>query len=83
MAENINTDKDNWLFDDEEKEYKDDIKSSIWDSIKTYVWLETDLCSGTGADIGEKILGFPGKAIGFIIGGACGAIKGFFEGLFG
>ena len=83
LAENINTDKDNWLFDDEEKEYKDDIKSSIWDSIKTYVWLETDLCSGTGADIGEKILGFPGKAIGFIIGGACGAIKGFFEGLFG
>ena len=83
LAENINTDKDNWLFDDEEKEYKDDIKFSIWDSIRTYVWLETDLCSGTGADIGEKILGFPGKAIGFIIGGACGAIKGFFEGLFG
>lgn len=83
LAENINTDKDNWLFDDEEKEYKDVIKSSIWDSIKTYVWLETDLCSGTGADIGEKILGFPGKAVGFIIGGACGAIKGFFEGLFG
>ena len=83
LAENINTDRDNWLFDDEEKEYKDDIKSSIWDSIKTYVWLESDIYSGTGADIGEKILGFPGKAVGFIIGGACGAIKGFFEGLFG
>ena len=83
LAENINTVKDNWLFDDEEKQYKDDIKSSIWDSIKTYVWLESDIYSGTCADIGEKILGFPGKAVGFIIGGACGAIKGFFEGLFG
>ena len=83
LAENINTDKDNWLFDDEEREYKDGIKSSIWDSIKTCVWLETDICSDTGSDIGEKILGLPGKAVGFIIGGAFGAIKGFFEGLFG
>ena len=83
LADNINPDADNWLFDDEEQQYKEYIKTSIWDSISTYVWIETNIWSGAGADIGDKILGIPGKAVGFLIGGACGAVKGFFEGLFG
>lgn len=82
LADNINPDADNWLFDDEEKQYKEHIKTSIWDSISTFVWFETSIWSGAGADIGDKILGIPGKAVGFLIGGACGAVKGFFEGLF-
>ena len=82
LADNINPDADNWLFDDEEQQYKEYIKTSIWDSISTYVWIETNIRSGAGADIGDKILGIPGKAVGFLIGGACGAVKGFFEGLF-
>ncbi len=83
LADNINPDIDNWLFDDEEQEYKEDIKNSIWDSIAACVWLEADFGAYNGAEIGDKILGIPGKAVGFVIGGACGAIKGLFEGLFG
>ena len=82
LAENINPEADNWLFDDEEKEYKESIKTSIWDSIKTCVWFESDLWAFSGAEIGGEILGYPGKAVGFVLGGACGAVKGFFEGLF-
>lgn len=83
LADNINPDVDNWLFDDEEKEYKEEIKRNIWSSIKTCVWLETDYGAYVGGEIGDKILGIPGKAVGIVIGGTCGAIKGFFEGLFG
>ncbi len=83
LADNINPDIDNWLFDDEEQEYKEDIKNSIWDAIASCVWLEADFGAYNGAEIGDKILGIPGKAVGFVIGGVCGAIKGFFLGLFG
>lgn len=82
LADNINPEEENWLFDDEDKPYTTYIKRNIWDSIRTCVWLETDFGADNGAEIGEKILGLPGKAVGFIIGGAFGAIKGFFEGLF-
>lgn len=82
LADNINPEEDNWLFDDEDKPYTTYIKRNIWDSIRTCVWLESDFGADNGAEIGEKILGIPGKAVGFILGGAFGAIKGFFEGLF-
>ena len=36
LADNINPDADNWLFDDEEKQYKEYIKTSIWDYLISY-----------------------------------------------
>ena len=79
LADNINADNDMWIFDDREKNYKEKVKIGFLESIGECIQNNADY----GADIGESILGIPGKAIGFVIGGACGAVKGFFENIFG
>lgn len=79
LADNINNDPDNWIFDDGLKDYKEEITKTMWDSIKDTARLDAYM----GGERGEKILGLPGKAIGYTIGGTWGAIKGFFEYVFG
>ena len=79
FADNINADNDMWLHDDKEKDYKKKVKNGFFESIG-YCMEEG---AEAGAGIGERILGIPGKAVGFVIGGACGAVKGFFENIFG
>ncbi len=78
IADNINVDKDMWLHDDTEKDYKEQVKAGFFESIG----LSMEISSDFGAAIGEALLGIPGKAAGFIIGGAIGAVKGFFESIF-
>jgi len=60
LADNINDEEDNWLYDDNEKDYKDKIKRSfgetVWDCI-------TDGFD-SGVEIGGNILGIPGKIVG-------------------
>jgi len=79
IADNINVDKDMWLYDDEELDYKSETKGTFLEFIRFGIW---DGAS-TGSDIGEGLLGIPGRLVGGLIGGACGLVAGFFEGIFG
>lgn len=79
LADNINVDEDMWLHDDEEYDYKSSAKSDFFESVGYCV----EEGASIGGDIGGKILGVPGLVLGCIIGGACGAVKGFFQSIFG
>ncbi len=79
LADNINRDKDNWLHDDREDDYKGKAQSDFFDTL----WYCVADGVSRGRETGEKILGIPGKIAGGIIGGAVGAVKGFFEAIFG
>lgn len=79
LADNINDDKDNWLYDDKEEDYRGGTKIGFCDTVWDYL---SDGASA-GCEIGGEILGIPGKIVGVVIGGAVGAIKGVFCGIFG
>lgn len=75
IADNINIDEDKWLHDDAEEDYKEKVKAGFWESIGD--------CMGEnayiGSEIGGELLGIPGRAAGYVLGGIFGAAKGFFE----
>ena len=77
FADNLNKEADNWLYDDEEINYKEETKKSflytVWDCMLTGM--------ETGGMIGERILGVPGKMAGGVIGGATGVACGLFKGI--
>lgn len=79
LADNINDDKDNWLYDDQEDDYRGGTQrgfcDTVWDCLSDGV--------STGCEIGGEILGIPGKIVGGVIGGAVGIVKGIFCGIFG
>ncbi len=79
LADNLNTDRDMWLFDDREEDYKEMLKSGFFETITSCI----EVAGGMGADIGESILGVPGKIVGGVVGSVCGAVKGFFEAILG
>lgn len=79
LADNINPDKDNWIFDDGEEDYKSVIKRGFLDTI----WDGISDGAETGSEIGKTILGIPGYVVGGIIGAAVGAVGGFFSAIFG
>lgn len=79
LADNINGDNDNWLYDDKEYDYKGGTKIGFCDT----VWDCISDGAGTGCEIGGEILGIPGKIVGGVIGGAVGAVKGIFSAIFG
>lgn len=56
LADNINPDKDNWIFDDGEEDYKSGIKRGFLDTI----WDGISDGAETGSEIGQTILGIPG-----------------------
>lgn len=79
LADNINEDKDNWLYDDREEDYRGGTQCGfcdmVWDCLSDGV--------STGGEIGGEILGTSGKIVGGVIGGAVGIVKGIFCGIFG
>ena len=75
FADNINVNEDMWLHDDNEKDYKDAVRKGLLESIVD--GLETGV--EKGSDFGKKILGIPGEVVGTLVGGVCGAIKGYFD----
>lgn len=75
LADNINMDEDMWLYDDEEQDYKTSTNNRFFETIGFRMEIGAD----NGADIGGRILGVPGMIVGYFVGGACGAVKGFFE----
>ena len=79
LADNINDDKDNWLYDDKEEDYRGGTRTGFCDT----VWDCLSDGASAGCEIGGEILGIPGKIVGGVIGGAVGAIKGVFCGIFG
>lgn len=79
FADNINVNEDMWLHDDSERDYKNDVIKGFFDSIINGMEIGAD----EGAALGKKVFGIPGEAVGFVVGGACGAIKGFFDRIFG
>lgn len=79
IADHINDDDDNWLYDDEEHDYKTATKKSFFLTIREYI---SDYAE-SGSYIGAEFLGIPGKAVGFVIGGAVGSVAGFFGAIFG
>jgi len=79
LADNINPDRENWIFDDKKSDYKGGIESGFIDT----VWDGISDGAETGSEIGQGILGIPGYVVGGIIGAAAGAVGGFFAAIFG
>lgn len=79
LADNINNDSDNWLYDDNESDYSEGIKSGFCDTVWDCISDGTE----TGAEIGGEILGIPGKIVGGVVGCAVGVIEGLFTAVFG
>lgn len=79
LADNINDEDDHWLHDDDECDYKENIRlsfeDSVWDCISDGI--------DKGTEIGGKLLGIPGIIIGATVGAAAGTIKGVFGLIFG
>nr|MCR4649842.1 50S ribosome-binding GTPase [Lachnospiraceae bacterium] len=79
IAENINRDEDNWMFNDDDCDYSSEISREFGDVIVSCIFDGvTD-----GAEIGATILGIPGAVVGGAIGGIVGCVGGFFEAVFG
>ena len=79
LADNINTDKDKWLYDDEQEDYKEGFKRGLFDTVYDCVWEN----AYDGGELGETLLGIPGRVIGSVVGAGTGIIRGFFESIFG
>lgn len=77
IADSLNTDSDNWAFNDKKMNYKFKIRKSFSDIVADCI------CEGMddGADLGELVLGIPGIIIGATLGAVVGGVKGIFEGI--
>ena len=78
LADNINSEEDNWRYDDHASDYRGGTKrgfcDTVWDCVSDGI--------EAGGEIGGKILGVPGRIVGGVIGGAIGAIGGIFGAIF-
>lgn len=77
VMEGINTDSDNYEYNDDDEDYNEEIKESFYDSFD-YISDGVD----TGAEIGGTILGIPGAIAGALLGGFVGCIKSVLEYVF-
>ena len=78
LLDNINQEKENWTYDDEEEDYKGNTKKDLFDSV-----IENMIDGAeAGSEIGGKLLGIPGKVIGGVVGGIVGSVVGVIESLF-
>ena len=79
LLDNINQEKENWTYDDEEEDYKENTKKDLFDSVID------NIIDGAaaGSELGGKLLGIPGKIIGGVVGGIAGSVVGIIESVFG
>ncbi len=75
LVDNLNTNKENWMHDDEEEDYGEETEYDIIDTI-------FDFIEG-GSELGGKILGIPGKLVGGVAGAVVGTVAGIFKSVFG
>lgn len=78
LLDNINQEKENWTYDDEEEDYKEKTKKDLVDSVID------NMIDGAeaGSELGGKLLGIPGRIIGGVLGGVVGSVVGVIESLF-
>lgn len=88
-VDNINKDAEMWRDDDQLKDYGNQTRRKIGESVGRSISNGIDMGVEDGAEIGEKIgsiFGSTGEAIGRtiggVVGGVVGGVKGFFKGLF-
>ncbi len=79
IMENINTDSENYEHNDDDMDYGEEVKGRFMSS---FDYIFSDAIEN-GMEIGEKILGIPGKIVGAVIGGAVGCIHGILDSIFG
>ena len=79
FIDNLNDEEENWAYDDRKKDYRKETFKSFFQSVGSSI----RECSQNGGNIGDMILGVPGKLVGRIMGGGYGAVRGFFGSLFG
>lgn len=79
LADHINEEKDHWMYDDCEEDYRASTGSGFCDAVWDCISDGTD----KGIEIGGEILGIPGKIVGGVIGFAVGTITGVLSGIFG
>lgn len=78
VMEGINTDSDNYEYNDDDMDYDEGVKGKFMSS---FDYIISDAVEN-GIDIGGKILGIPGKIVGAVIGGAIGCIQGILNSIF-
>lgn len=77
FADNINRDENMWEHNDDCMDYTEEIKKSFWSTLSDYIAESAT----NGGEIGERILGVPGKLVGHLIGGLFGIGKGIYHGI--
>ena len=77
IKEGINTDSENYEYNDDEEDYNEGIKESFYDSFD-YISDSVD----TGVEIGGTILGIPGAIVGAVLGGFVGCVRSILDEIF-
>ena len=77
IMEGINTDADNYEYNDDDEDYNEGIKDSFYDSFDIF----GDAVKA-GFTIGGTILGIPGALVGGVIGGAVGCVTSILDAIF-
>ena len=77
IMEGINTDSDNYEYNDDDEDYNEEIKDSFYDSFD-YISESVD----SGAEIGGTLLGIPGAIVGAVLGGFIGCVKSILDDIF-
>ncbi len=76
LADNLNPDKDVWLYDDEEMgQLQSSSEFDLFDSIG----INVDYYSSEFGNVGAEILGIPGRIAGMVLGTGFGIVTGLFE----
>ena len=77
IMEGVNTDSDNYKYNDDAEDYNEEIKDSFYDSFD-YISEGVD----SGVEIGATLLGIPGAVVGAVLGGFIGCVKSILDDIF-
>ena len=75
----INTESENYEYNDDEDDYNEGVKDAFFSSFGTIMEESVE----KGAEIGMGVLGVPGAIVGGVVGAAVGAVRGLFSKIFG
>lgn len=78
VLESINTDAENYEYNDDEMDYGDGVSESFMDSVDDFISDGVD----TGVEVGGMLFGLPGAFIGAFIGGAIGCVRSILDEIF-
>ena len=78
LIDNVSTDDENWIHDDQKTDYKKKTAESFFESVGECIGEGME----AGSEIGEELLGIPGMLLGGVLGAVTGAIKGICKELF-